>query len=74
MSHAESSQALDDPTTRRIAALALVSVGVVWMLMALAYRDSTVIADTARDVVAAARILLDGNFPAAGPSSYGTWS
>ena len=73
MSSAISSQVLEDRITLRIVALSLVSLGAVWLMSALSYRDSTLIADTARDVVAATRLLMDAQLPSAGPALYGTW-
>jgi len=45
----------------------------VWVVFALGYRDSTLIADTARDVAVAVQLLDARVLPAEGPSLYGTW-
>ncbi len=52
---------------------AIVALALVWVAAALAYRESTLIADSAHVLVAASEILADGRAPAAGPMLYETW-
>lgn len=72
-SNVTTSQTSEDRYARTLTALAYTGLFAVWILAAWSYREGTLIADTARDGVAAARILVDGDFPAAGPALYGTW-
>ncbi len=58
---------------RAIRALVLFGIGAVWVWGALALIDSSMIADSTRDTVAAARLLVDGQWPAEGPGLYETW-
>ncbi len=52
---------------------AMAALALVWVAAALAYRESTLIADSAHVLVAASEILADRHAPAAGPMLYETW-